>query len=362
MDIEYRIKGKTKIADGKQFCSDSSNKNQEYHKTRKELGIYYVKDGINTMMQIVHKTVEDWTALFDASSELAIIFFNSNNYQEAAKFYSDGINYLLQIQNIRSLEDSDYRLLVKHYIDLSDACYYLYNNTAADEAVSNAIVAFNCIKFKDRAELALGDPASNFKAFHLYHENITSLPSYVGSTRFLNHQELLNESQMSIQEENELLNDFGNISMAEQEDIHLNIQSMIGCLNPLFKPVPLIPNDNDENCRQVACKLLNLAATYNKQGFINKTIDTFTQTLNALKSIQTPGEHDRNIIRDIRKHIGLLKQRVNTGESEISPAIPFPQHLVKQINPASYGGGFYSYRPQDDSNGDCDDLLLGYNV
>lgn len=183
MDEVKRIHARQKIASAKEL---------EKRYCIKEAITEYLR-AIDLFLQISNKTPEDINAIVNVHYDLATLYFNRRDYLSAGRHYEAAINQLIETP----LKDDSYRLLTELYIDLSDACYELMNQSAGDEAMANALKAFGLIQNKTFEEQQIGDPVANFKQFHIFYEKKLSTKSYLNSAKFMNHEYLLGEGQGS---------------------------------------------------------------------------------------------------------------------------------------------------------------------
>lgn len=305
MDELLRERAKQAIARAKQL--------ESYYYSNEEVLKVYLK-GVNCYLEIVNKTASDYFAISKNSHSIATIYFNAKNHAKAAEYYVSSIQHLLKTE----LDDSAYRTLTEHYIDLADACYELYNQPAGNEAMGNAINAFKAIKEKTEEETAIGDPVTNFTQFHQYYELKLSTRSYVKSTKFKNHAQLLSEQQQALseqQQEQALMAQFSGISIGEQQQLDTSIEAMLNQLSlaepqqasfftpTLFSPVP------DSTYRKTAQDFLRIAQSHVKTGAVGHVISTYQQAIGALRSIPKPAERDLQIIQELTQQISFLKTK-----------------------------------------------------
>ncbi|MDI1352879.1 MAG: hypothetical protein PSV35_08985, partial [bacterium] len=207
---------------------------------------------ITFFLNITKKSEEDLQGINDCYYEMATIYFNTDDYSNAAQCYQHSIEQQLKVP----LTDKIARNLTQLYIDLADACYELVNHQAGDMAMSNAIKAFGLIKEKNVKELAIGDPHSHFKQFHDYYEKQLSTSSYLRSAKFLNHGQLLGEKQL----ENHLFDQFEYVSLGEMKQMNDSIEHMLQKLSlSVFHPVLIGTAPNDAIYRKTAMQYLEFA-------------------------------------------------------------------------------------------------------
>ncbi|MCW8444396.1 hypothetical protein OQJ19_02820 [Fluoribacter gormanii] len=340
MDEEYRKQAKLKITNAKYLDREVIAKKPVIDK--------YLQ-GINLFLHIVNKTLNDFHELSDAYHDLAIIYFNSSEYEKSAQCYLDAIKQLLQTP----LNDKSYRKLTELYIDLADACYESLNQPAGDEAMANAIKAFGCIKEKTFEEQNIGDPVVNFKQFHSHYEKKLSTASYIASSKFANHEHLLGEGQFAKQEQ-ALFEQFEAISIHEIQQIDHSIESMLSQLSLSadkhpFSPVLINETPSDGAYRNMAMQLLALAQSQVQNQRVTNTIATYKQAIKTLQMLKDPQQSDHQIIQHLEEQIHYLSRKPISTKTQFpatSPSIPQENQssfLVSQSG-ASF---FYQSLPQE---------------
>ena len=318
-DEEYRIEGNLNI----QYAENL----RKYHDVpQKAIAAY--EEAINSFLKIEEKNSNDIAEIYDAYHTLAIYCFNlkmPGNYAKAAEYYLKGIDTLLAYP----LNDSTYRQLTMRYIDLADACYESLNLSAGDAAILNAITAFRAIKDKNSKELGLGEPITNFMAFHGYYERKTSKAGYIASNKYKNHQSLFCQRLVAAQEEAQLVASFGSVSISKAQPMSHSIDAMVNDLSQLsmhslFNPVLINQLPGDAGYRQMAMQLLQLAQASVVIGRIESTIASYCQVVNILKQMQHPTYKDLQVIRHVEQEIveqkerALQQQRIQASQSGAS--------------------------------------------
>lgn len=342
MDEEYRKHAKSKITNAKYL--------ERKHAAKKMIIDEYTQ-GINSFLRIINKTAADIHDLADAYYDLATFYFNITEYLKAGQCYLDAIKQLLKTE----LDDESYRKLVELYIDLADACYESFNQPAGDEAMSNAIKAFGLIKNKTIAEQKIGDPVANFRKFHEHYERTLSTDSYIGSSKFANHELLLGEGQATRQQEQALFTQFEAISISEIQQIDLSIENMLSQLSlsaekPLFNPVVINETPNDGVCRNMAMQLLALAKSHIQNKLILETIATYRQTIKSLQMIKTPQQSDYQIIQHLEEQIKYLQRKKSVPETQsyfTSPSMPIESQ--RSVSVTQSGRGFFAESLQEET-------------
>ncbi|KTD10893.1 Tetratricopeptide repeat protein [Legionella gratiana] len=337
MDEEKRKNAKKKIANAKNLQHFASKEAiEEYQK------------GINLLLQISIKHLEDIKAIVSAYYDLATLYFNTKNYANAARCYVEAINQLLST----SLDDDAYRNLTELYIDLADACYEMMNQVAGDEAMTNAIKAFGLIRQKTFAEQQIGDPIAHFNEFHAYYEKKLSTKSYLKSAKFINHERLLGEQQVARHQEQALFDQFESISLSEIEHIDRSLEQMLSQLSlsatpPTFSPISLNETPTDNAYRGMAMQFLNLAKSYIQNKQIPDAITTYQQTIKALNAIKLPQESDYQIIQSLTQQIEYLQRKPSSSQSH--SFTPTPQS--HQTPATTTGINFFDRRAYEPSYG-----------
>lgn len=260
-------------------------------------------NSIEAYLKIESKTIEDFIALAEVSRELAVVYFNLGRYKRAGDCYFQSTQYLQQVV----LDDNGYRKLAGLYIDLADACFHLHNQASANDAVGNAIKAFNLIQIKNEEELAIGDPTANFRQLYQYFEKKSSSDDYRASTAFQNHQQL----QIKHWEEQSLTHLLGDLSFAEpSHDMASDVATMmqgLALLNPSFVPINVHNPATDVDFRFLAIEFLRLTQSHIQQGDLAATISTYREAKVALERIRNPTEHDQKAITSIETQIHHLE-------------------------------------------------------
>ncbi|PJD96923.1 MAG: hypothetical protein CK426_02285 [Legionella sp.] len=262
-------------------------------------------NAIEYSMQIENKMEEDYLRMSHACHTIAIINFNAKKYDLAAQYYHESAQHLQHT----TLNDVRYRTLVKLYIDLSDACSELYHQDAANEAINNAIQAFHLIQNKTNSELHIGNPREHFKAFYELYEAQTSTNTYITSTKFTNHEQLLMERQ----QEALLLSQFSDISMEEMNDLNNHLENMLQYLpekakNP-FSPVLFNQKPNDDTYRSAAKDFLRMAQSHMQTGSISDTIASYRQAIHVLDKVSVTTSNDTQIIAALNNQITYLQKK-----------------------------------------------------
>ncbi|QMT59542.1 hypothetical protein [Legionella sp. PC997] len=332
MDEEYRKQAKLKIAEAKYLETASLTKK----------GVIRYLQGINLFSQIVNKTITDFEDLSSAYHDLAILHFNSAQYEKSAQCYMDAINQILQTP----LHDKSYRKLTELYMDLADACYESLKQPAGDEAMANAIKAFGCIKDKTFEEQKIGDPVVNFKQFHGHYEKKLSTDSYIASSKFANHEHLLSEGQFAKQEQ-ALFEQFETISIHEIQQIDHNIENMLNQLSLSadkhpFTPVLINETPSDGAYRNMAMQLLALAKAHIQNQRLGDTIATYKQALKTLQAIKVPQKSDQQIMQHLEEQIHHLSKKPDISQSQFLAASPsISQESQNSIFISQSGASFF---------------------
>ncbi|HAT1128206.1 TPA: lpg1654 family Dot/Icm T4SS effector [Legionella pneumophila] len=346
MDEVKRIHARQKIASAKEL---------EKRYCIKEAITEYLR-AIDLFLQISNKTPEDINAIVNVHYDLATLYFNRRDYLSAGRHYEAAINQLIETP----LKDDSYRLLTELYIDLSDACYELMNQSAGDEAMANALKAFGLIQNKTFEEQQIGDPVANFKQFHIFYEKKLSTKSYLNSAKFMNHEYLLGEGQVARQQEQALFEQFENISISEIQQIDRSLENMLSQLslaaeppNPnsisgvdrvIFNPIFVNVTPSDSSYRGMAMQVLNLAKSYIQNQKISDAIATYQQAIKILNTIKSPIESDLQIVQELTQHIRYLQNKPSSTKDQFSSWYKEAQAPV--IATASEMG-FFNYRPQE---------------
>lgn len=304
---------------------------EELRKAQRSVGRkanYYFREALRWYAKIANKTESDHREMSATNKDLAINYFNDRNHAKAAKYYLASINHLLQL----ALTDYEYRKLTGLYIDLSDAYLHSYNQQNAVEAISNAIKAFGFIAQKRDDELALGDPNTNFPAFHHYFEQKSSNPSYVASTTFCNHESLLHHDL----EEKNILAMFEKISIEESLD---KMMESLTLSKPAFLPFFSPAESPDQQKREMARGFLQLTKEHIQAEKISTAIETYQQANKALRAIEQQTQSDRESIDYISQQIEFLYAKRHDSKAE-KPSItrdrmfaPPISTLTPQVSP-----------------------------
>lgn len=347
MDEEIRKKAHAKI-------SNAHSLERKQVPNQKIIDEYM--QAIQLFLTIQKKTTDDLKHLAESYYDLATFYFNKNEHVKAGECYVQAIQQLLQTE----LKDDGYRRLTELYIDLADACYESWNQQAGDEAMTNAIKAFGFIQKKTFKEEQIGDPVKNFKAFHkLYEENL-STESYLGSSRFTNHELLLKDAQVNRQMERELFDQFGAISIGEMKQMDDNLENILSQLSltaekSAFNPVLINPTPSDGAYRDMAMQLLTIAKSHVQKKLIPQTIETYQQAIAILKMIKKPQASDHQIVQHLGDQIEYLQNKsVKSGKQ--SADLSLPQETQR---PSSMQGGFFaqsfSQKPKEEFREDSEE-------
>lgn len=336
LDEEYRVHARVLL-----------NRAESYFVKERRIELYGLARDMYS--NIKDKTPRDHRAIASTWRHIAITFFNSagsllgkeegafayEQYDEAGKNYLKCIEYY---QHMPSLEDEDFRELTELYIDLSDVCCHLSKHQDAEEALRNAMLAFNKIRHKTAAELMIGDPASNFKKFYEYIEQKTSTVSYLSSTRFKNYQHILLERH----EDKQMTDMFNGVSMEEKPimdegalDTMMSGLSVSNSKMLTFAPIRLDRPCNDVDYRAVSIEYLRLTQKHINQGNTPSTIITYRQALEALRAIQLKTDHDLSTIKTIETQISCLEAQQAMEHMAIDAAGPNVSSLGSQHHQAS---------------------------
>lgn len=350
MDEELRKRAKQIIANAERLYFSKQEKVAEYRK------------GIDLYLKISNKNLEDIKAIVEAHHSLANLYFNAKEYVNAGQNYLEAINQLVQTP----LNDDSYRNLTELYIDLADACYEMMNQSAGDEAMTNAIKAFGLIRNKTIKEQEIGDPVTHFKEFHAYYEKKLSTKSYLKSAEFINHEYLLGEAQVARKQEQELFSGLESLSLGERQEIDQSIENMLSKLSltveqPIFSTVSITKDPIDSDYRGMAMQVLNLARSYVQKDKIPDAISTSRQVINILKAIKTPQQSDLEIIEDLTQKIKnkfhssppLTHQTVQMPVSVATTGLGFFDHRAPESTYRSTAG-FYPDDEKDEEDYDMD--------
>ena len=256
---------------------------------------------------IQNKTPQDYENIAKTAHKLAVKNFNSKQYNLAAEHYLKSIEATQKSE----LDDNAFRELTKRYIDLSDSFLEMFNKPAAEEAINNAIKAFQAIKIKTEKERAIGDPITNFTGFHHFYEKTLSTKNYIQSAQFQNHAQMLQE----LQQEQALLGQFADISIQEQQQIDNSIEAMLSQLSlvpvqpiSIFSPM-LFKKISDSDYRNTARSYLQCAKTHLQNGAVKSVVTTYEQAINTLKLITQPNDGDQKIITELTQQISFLRNK-----------------------------------------------------
>jgi tetratricopeptide (TPR) repeat protein len=315
-------------------------KNIESRYLPKSLVLQEYEKGIKLFLTLSNPCSTDFKEIAAAYNDIAIIYFNKKENAKAAECYHASIESLQKTD----LSDDTYRIITGRYIDLSDACNELQNYNAANVATSNAIIAFGRINRKNVQELAIGDAShpENLQKFRDFYEKKSSTSSYLGSTVFKNHGQLLYQGQQEMAE-SELFSGFENISIRETDASIDNMLQQLSVsqvqaspqVTQTFKPVFISQLPSATDYRQTAEKFLRMAKDYNKNGLIRETIQTYEQAIGALNKIPERNERDEQIIQELIKQIRLLKTKpIHSSKSSSSaPLAGFFAHSILVPDP-----------------------------
>lgn len=306
MDDELRKKGKA--------AADEGDKQSSIIKS-----IRLYQTAVESYLAIQNKKEEDFYSLYEVSHSLAIIYFNRNQYKEAAQYYLNSINCLQQTV----LNDKAYRYLTARCIDLADAYNALVDYENANKAIMDSIKHFKAIKEKTPEERALGEPtAANFKQYHSYFQLKSSTPSFIASVKFKNDQELLTEEQNK-----DVLSQASNNSFDEDLESMLQQLSLAAPHHSShgFFAAALPQGPNDNNYRTSAQNILRLAQRHIKNEDI---IETYKQSMAALKLIQQPTQHDLDVIKQLNNKITLIEAKEQDHSRQQNTTVPVPVPIL----------------------------------
>lgn len=135
----------------------------------------------------INPTQTDYKRIILLLNNIAVIFFNKQDYSNARCFYE----YALAQYSKFEPDDQDFRAKVGLHIDLSDTLMEMVRaglvmepdvvRQLASAALDQALFAFNCIRVKTPGEQRLGN---NRDAIHDYFEEKLSRPCYLASASF----------------------------------------------------------------------------------------------------------------------------------------------------------------------------------
>ena len=289
------------------------------------------KQSIIWYSHIQNKTVDDMRAIATRYGDLAIIYFNRGgsdlaHYKQAGHYYSQSIQQRQQM----ALDDANCRELTELYIDLSDVFICISEGAAAEDAMGNAIKAFNMIIHKNPAELAIGDPKKNFLEFRGYFEKQTSTPAYLASAKYKNHEQIL----LARQNEQSMASMMDDLSFVKESPIEVgSIDQMMGGLIisnealPNFTPINLDRPSSDVDYRCIAIEYLRLTQQHAKQNNLSDTIITYQQAWRPLQEIKCKNANDLATISQIEEQIDCLRAQVRTSHTQStqkpSRSLPF---------------------------------------
>lgn len=116
--------------------------------------------------------------------------YNRHRYGEARDRYLEAINLLINAP----LEDDDYRLLMRCFINLSDTYIQLNLPEQSAEQFLNCQKAFKAISEKTEEELALGNIDKNVLAFRDFVEKQSSNPSFFVGNEYKKNGKILSRN------------------------------------------------------------------------------------------------------------------------------------------------------------------------
>lgn len=314
-------------------------------------------EAINHYLKIEKKNIKDFRELYSIAWDIAVIYFNANQYKVAAQYYLYCIKSLEQMGQ----EDSVYRSLTERCIDLADTYSSLFQHDHAHSITASAIKYFKAIKEKTKEELALGDPLINFSAFHTYYyERQLINKQYVKSIEFQNDQELLHEGQKDIA----LLSQFNDIALGEQD-----LESMLQLLSiavpqsqvpspGFFSASVALQNTDDTTYRKSAHDILRLAQAHIRNKSVDKVVAAYERAVEALTLIQQKTPHDSKVIEQLKLQIlaaknSSLKRSTTVGGSSSSSSSSSSSDAVS---------GFFvpQLEPSEELNeSECSDMEYG---
>lgn len=250
--------------------------------------------------RINSKIESDYFSLAEANHMAGNCCFNTPDYQTASTHYLASVAYLLQTQD----SDEKFRHLIYRYIDLSDSYCELHLLKDGSEAMANAISAFTLIANKTADEKKIGDPQANLDAFKNFYEKELSANSYLTNQGYINSTRLLAQETAT----NALTSALANVAVDPVsglinglEALHYNSEIK----NFTIQFTPLTSNEDalDQERRQMARQLLNLAQNYSTNNQSKESKATCTQALDALKSIEAPNQNDRSLINQLETRL-----------------------------------------------------------
>lgn len=284
---------------------------------------------IDMYQQIQEKMDEDYTGIAHSQRNIAITYFNlaSQPHEKSREYYVySGRHYLMSIQcyldRPDSLNDTRYREITELYIDLSDVCCHLSDFNGAQDALKNAIRAFNKIKIKTDKEEKLGDPEHHPELLYQYFEELNSSTGYLTSTRFKNIQTIL----MSRYKEGQLAGQMSAVSMTEPlMDLENLVSMMTGLTMINENSMSVIAINIDKPCsdpdfRAVSIEYLRLTARYFEQGKIHDATISLKQALDALSAVHLKTAGDEDYIKKIATQIPLFEAQQSMHAMHISSA------------------------------------------
>ncbi|MDP1601863.1 MAG: hypothetical protein Q8M03_01190 [Legionella sp.] len=250
--------------------------------------------------QIGDKTVEEIRAIVGIYRSLGTNYFNQQKYEEAADYYSDGIEQIERVNSkeLYSLADEDYRLLIWLFIDFSDTLFYLHYNDASSLAFNHAYISFMRVNNKSAEEKEIKGDA---KEFRLYFEKALSSKEFRASLAYQNHDLIL----VNKKEDNEFVDRFETFDLEPmQEHDHQNaicsqvieqhdesIDVLINGLTGICLEKPrlfpfILREPEDKDYRETAANYLKLTRQLSREGKINNICSAYKEAKIALNKIK----------------------------------------------------------------------------
>lgn len=196
---------------------------------------------LDEQTHIIHRLVDDERNAAEVCRFIAIIYFNKKDHTKAAEYYKNATLYINSIEYYESLLDSDYRKLIKNYVDLSDAYRRVNRFDDADKEFSEAIKFLHLIRYHTDEEKAAIQAAKNGDEYRLFRKTVedkTCKKSYLESDVYKTNQEKFFDKR----DENSLISGLNTITF-------LSTPKQAGASNPTnpFNSIPFQAPTQQQN-------------------------------------------------------------------------------------------------------------------
>jgi hypothetical protein len=269
-------------------------------------------------------TLQDYRKQYCEFHNKASDFFDAENYNGAIEHYLQGIDTYTRASKRFKLADSDYRALIRLYIDLSDAYCHLFETALAEIAVDRAIQIFSCIENKSQKEKEIGDPRRNFQLFHQYFEETCSEPWYLQSVEFKAHKEVLHETH----DDKQIFSGLNRLAIFEQ-----NESKQANFVNGISFSLPALAPMTDDDYRAMAKSFMQQAQIVLGNIAMNDlaitaqdAIRAYQLVIDALNRIENKNRDDVQNLRGLQTSILVLQTS--------SPSLPSQTGMYSQSQPS----------------------------